>query len=305
MLEALDRVLARETATDILINGDAGMWVDYGAGLQREDSWIANASQVRDLGRELIALGGRHIDMATPCADVRLPNGVRAHVVLDSIARVGTLISLRIPRARPLTLDDFVTSSVLSPQQAAELAEAVATRQNILVTGGSGTGKTTLLGALLGEVPGSDRIITIEDIAEIQTNHAHVVGLEARQANAEGVGEITTQDLLRQALRMRADRLVLGECRGAELMVLLSALNTGHQGGGSTLHANSIGDVPIRLEALGHLAGLVPRALAAQAVTAFDVVIHLERFQGSRRLGAMGRLIRDELGLLKVTPWHE
>lgn len=304
MLTFLDSLISRPGITDIVINGENGLWFDCGSGLQREDAWVANRQQVRKLGRELIALGGRHIDIATPCADVRLPTGIRAHVVLDPISGSGTLISLRIPRALPMTIQDWCDAGSVTARQGEFLRGVIGERKNILISGGSGTGKTTLLGALLGEVPENERIVVIEDLAELRSSHPHMVHLEARQPNIEGAGEVTTQELLRQALRMRADRLILGECRGSELMVLLTALNTGHSGGGSTLHANSLEDVPTRLEALGHLAGMPPLALAAQAISAFDVLIHLERTEGSRRVQSIGVLGKDPSGHLKVKTCH-
>lgn len=304
MLTFLDSLISRPGITDIVINGGEGLWFDCGSGLQRDDAWVADRHDVRKLGRELIALGGRHIDIAVPCADVRLPTGIRAHVVLDPISGSGTLISLRIPRAQPMSTQDLLEAGSLTAVQLEFLNVAVRGRKNLLISGGSGTGKTTLLGALLGEAPENERIVVIEDLAELRSSHPHMVHLEARQPNIEGAGEVTTQELLRQALRMRADRLILGECRGSELMVLLTALNTGHSGGGSTLHANSLDDVPTRLEALGHLAGLSPLALAAQAISAFDVLIHLERNEGIRRVHSIGVLDKDPSGHLSVKICH-
>ncbi|HEX6954003.1 MAG TPA: ATPase, T2SS/T4P/T4SS family, partial [Agromyces sp.] len=181
------------------------------------------------------------------------------------------------------------------------LRRAIVERRNLLVTGAGGTGKTTLLGALLAEAPHRERIVLLEDVAELRLDHPHVVALEARQANLEGSGRIGLDVLLREALRMRPDRLVVGECRGPELRELLAALNTGHDGGAGTLHANSLDDVPVRLEALGATAGMTAEAVARQAASAFDLVVHLERVDGRRRVAQVGRLgLRD--GALEVQP---
>ncbi|WP_420893307.1 ATPase, T2SS/T4P/T4SS family [Rathayibacter iranicus] len=173
-------------------------------------------------------------------------------------------------------------------------------RWNLLITGAGGSGKTTLLGALLGAAPSSERIVTIEDVGELRPAHPHVVSLESRQPNLEGAGAVGLDRLVREALRMRPDRLVLGECRGIELRELLSALNTGHDGGAGTLHANSLEDVPARLEALGVLAGWGPEAIARQTVSAIDLVLHLERRGGRRRLAASGIFALDSAGRLRV-----
>lgn len=170
----------------------------------------------------------------------------------------------------------------------------------MLISGASGTGKTTLLGALLGEAPHTERLVVIEDLSELQITHPHVVSLEVRQPNVEGVGGIDVATLIREALRMRPDRLIVGECRGAEIAALLMALNTGHDGGAGTIHANSLADVPARLEALGALAGLSVAALTRQAASGIDTVIHLEKVGGVRRIASMGRLVISDGGRLRA-----
>jgi pilus assembly protein CpaF len=211
------------------------------------------------------------------------------HAVLPPVSTSGTLLSIRIPRAAGFPLPALAKAGMLDAEHEKVLRDAVAARRNLLVTGAGGTGKTTLLAALLGEAPQHERIVLIEDVAELSVTHPHVVSLEARQANLEGTGRIGLDALLREALRMRPDRLVVGECRGAELRELLAALNTGHDGGAGTLHANSLADVPARLEALGATAGLTPDAVARQTVSAFDLVLHLDRVGGRRRLAQVGR----------------
>ena len=299
VLGPLEPFAADGPVTDLFVNGEHGLWVDRGAGARHEPGWYADESDVRALAVRLIARGGRHVDEATPAVDVRLGSGIRVHVVLPPVSATGTLISVRVPRTVGFSLAALARAGMLDDAQLQRLGEAVAARENVLVTGAGGTGKTTLLAALLGEAPDRERIVVIEDVAELQIAHPHVVALEARQANLEGTGRVGLDALLREALRMRPDRLVVGECRGAELRELLAALNTGHDGGAGTLHANSLADVPARLEALGATAGLSPDAVARQTVSAFDLVLHLERVAGRRRLAQLGRFAQqgDRLGI--------
>lgn len=285
--------------TDLFVNGAAGLWIDRGTGPERDDSWTADDAEVRQLAIKLIARGGRHIDEATPAVDVRLGRGIRVHAVLAPISAAGTLLSIRIPRPGGFSLAALARAGMVGPDHEQALRDAVAKRRNILLTGAGGTGKTTMLAALLAEAAPRERIVVIEDVAELDIAHPHVVRLEARQPNLEGTGRIGLDLLLREALRMRPDRLVVGECRGAELRELLAALNTGHDGGAGTLHANSVDDVPARLEALGSVAGMSAEAVARQAVSAFDLVVHLERRDGSRRVAGVGRF-RLEAGRLAV-----
>ena len=285
--------------TDLFVNGADGLWVDRGSGPELEPTWRADEAEVRSLAVQLIARGGRHIDEATPAVDVRLGRGIRVHAVLPPVSTRGTLLSVRVPRAAGFPLAALARAGMVDAAQEAMLRDAVATRKNLLVTGAGGAGKTTFLAALLGEAPERERIVLIEDVAELTIDHPHVVSLEARQANLEGAGRLGLDALLREALRMRPDRLVVGECRGAELRELLAALNTGHDGGAGTLHANSLDDVPARLEALGSTAALSADAVARQTVSAFDLVLHLERVDGRRRLAQVGRF-RLEGGRLAV-----
>ena len=285
--------------TDLFVNGERGLWVDRGSGPEHEPAWSADEAEVRALAVRLIARGGRHIDEATPAVDVRLGRGIRVHAVLPPVSSDGTVISIRVPRASGFQLAALVRAGMMDASQERVLRDAIAARRNLLVTGAGGTGKTTLLAALLGEASPRERIVLIEDVAELAISHPHVVALEACQANLEGAGRLGLDVLLREALRMRPDRLVVGECRGAELRELLAALNTGHDGGAGTLHANSLADVPARLEALGSTAGLAPDAVARQTVSAFDLVLHLDRAGGRRRLAEIGRFeLRD--GRLEV-----
>jgi len=296
----LATLVAQRGVTDVFVLGDGSVWVDQGSGSTPADLPRIPEPAARDLAVRLVALGGRHVDEATPCADVRLGDGIRVHAVLPPVSTGGAVLSVRLPaEARP-GLDDLDDAGFFAAVPAARIRALVARRANLLVTGAGGSGKTTFLAALLGAAPAHERLVVLEDVAELRIAHPHVVSLEARQANLEGAGGVGLERLVREALRMRPDRLVVGECRGPELRELLAALNTGHDGGAGTLHANSLADVPARLEALGALAGMSPEAVARQAVSAFDVVLHLERAAEGRRLAAMGSLGLDPRGRLEV-----
>lgn len=295
--------------TDVFVNGSRGLWVDRGAGAIRDSLWRADEDAVRELALALIGLGGRHVDEASPCVDVRLTSGMRIHAVLPPISTAGTTLSIRIPRVVRPTLDDLEARGMFRahPGSLEWLRSLVADRVNVLVTGAAGSGKTTLLAALLAAAPASERIVTIEDVAELTIAHPHHIALEARQPNLEGAGGIGLARLVREALRMRPDRLVLGECRGDEVRELLAALNTGHDGGAGTVHASGLREVPARLEALGALAGLDDAALARQAVSAIGAVVHVGRnADGTRTLVGAGRLGLESgrLSIVEQAPWR-
>ena len=286
--------------TDVFVNGPGRLWADRGAGLVSAASPDLDEATLREFAVRLIALGGRHIDEANPCVDVRLHDGVRVHVVLPPVSTTGTLISIRLPRMVPLDLGALDAAGFFALVPLDSVLDLVRRRENLLVTGAGGSGKTTLLSALLGAAAPGDRIIAIEDVAELRPQHPQFLSLEARQANLEGAGSVGLERLVREALRMRPDRLVLGECRGGEIRELLAALNTGHDGGAGTLHANSLADVPARLEALGALAGLSPTAIARQTVSAIGTVLHLERQPEGRRLVQLGRFDLDSRDRLRM-----
>ena len=296
----LAEYLADPAITDIFVNGAGGVWVDRGDGLQRRGHPELDETAVRALAVRLVALGGRHIDEASPCVDTRLHDGIRVHAVLPPVSPSGTLLSIRVPHLRPLSLAELEAAGFFEVVPRQLVADLVARRTNLLITGAGGSGKTTLLSALLGEAAPTERIVAIEDVSELRVNHPHAVTLEARQANLEGAGGLGLARLLREALRMRPDRLVLGECRGEEIRELLGALNTGHDGGGGTLHANSLADVPARLEALGALAGLGPSAIGRQAVSAIGAVLHVERRGDVRRLAQVGTFALDDRDRLVI-----
>jgi pilus assembly protein CpaF len=300
----LTPLLVDPAVSDVLVNG-VEVWADRGAGLARADVTFASPQHVRRLAQRLASACGRRLDDASPYVDARLPDGTRLHAVLPPVATNGPYLCLRTFRRRAFSLDDLVDVGTLSMTGRDVLRCIVAARLSFLVTGGTGTGKTTLLASLLGEVPPHERIVVVEDAAELRPNHAHVVGLQGRTANVEGSGAVGLRELLRQALRMRPDRLVVGECRGAEVVDLLGALNTGHEGGAGTLHANTAADVPARLEALALLSGVPRVAVHAQIAAALHVVVHMRRIPAGRVL--------DEIVLLRpgadrtvepVSAWH-
>lgn len=281
--------------TDVFINGADGLFVDRGSGAQRVASWRLSEREVRELAVALIGIGGRHIDDLAPVVDVRWEQGVRVHAVLPPVACGGAAISIRLPSSQQPSLDDLGRRGMFPPGVADRLAGLVEERANVLVTGATGAGKTTLLASLLALVPPGERIVTIEDVAELRIQHPHHVRLEARQANLEGAGGIGLARLVREALRMRPDRLVVGECRGEEVRELLTALNTGHDGGAGTVHASGLADVPARLEALGALAGMDDRAVARQVASAIGAVVHVERGRdGLRHVTGIARPIVDD-----------
>jgi pilus assembly protein CpaF len=297
----LEPLLATPDVTDVLVNAPEEVWIDRGHGLERTDVRFAGESAVRRLAQRLIAGAGGRLDDAAPCADAVLPDGTRVHAVLPPLTR-HTTMSLRVLARRPYELDALVALGTMPAEIATLLRAAVAARLALVVTGGTGSGKTTLLGALLGSVPAGERIVLIEDAPELVVGHPHVVRLAARTANVEGAGAVGQRELVRQALRMRPDRLVVGEFRGAEMVELVVALNTGHEGSGATMHANSAADVPARFTALGALAGLPAAAVTSLVASAVDVVVHLRRGRDGRRRVAEIALLDRRADELVVSP---
>lgn len=299
----LEPLLADPDVTDVLVNAPDQVWVDRGRGLERAAVRFGDEAAVRRLAQRLATACGRRLDDASPWVDARLPGGVRLHAVLPPVASSGTCLSLRVLRRRAFTLDELVAAGAVPPDGAALLGGLVRSRSAFLVSGGTGTGKTTLLAALLSRC-GNERVVVVEDAGELAPSCPHLVRLEGRPANVEGAGAVALSDLVRQALRMRPDRLVVGEVRGAEVVDLLGALNTGHEGGCGTVHANSAPAVPARLEALGVAAGLSREALHSQLAAAVDAVVHLvrERGSGRRRVAEVAVLQRRADGLVATVP---
>ena len=307
----LEPLLAAAETTDVLVTAPDEVWIDNGNGLMRSDVRFADEAAVRRLAQRLAAAAGRRLDDAQPWVDGHLGGvgagrfGVRLHAVLPPIAAAGTCLSLRVLHAATQDLAALTASGAVASEAAALLGRIIEARLAFLVSGGTGAGKTTLLAAMLGAVAPHERIICVEDAPELAPQHPHLVRLVARAANVEGVGEVTLRDLVRQALRMRPDRLIVGEVRGAEVVDLLSALNTGHAGGAGTVHANSPAEVPARLEALGALGGLPRSALHSQMAAAVQVVVHVSRGTAGRHVQEIAVLGRDDAGLLRARPvWH-
>lgn len=295
----LEPIVATEGVTDVLVNGPNQVWFDRGQGLERSSLYFSSPAELRQLATRLALASGGRLDDAQPYADGRLlrPDGsqLRIHAVLSPPAEQGTCLSLRVLRQSHLSLVSLIQGGTMSAQIARFLQDIVAARRAFLIIGGTGSGKTTLLAALLAEVPEQERIICIEDTTELHPPHPHVINLSARHANVDNRGAISMSDLLRQALRMRPDRIVVGEIRGAEVVDLLAALNTGHEGGAGTVHANSLKEVPARMEALAALGGLDRAALHSQLGAAVDVLVHVRR-------GADGKRQVHEIGLLHGNP---
>lgn len=299
----LQPLLADPSVTDVLVSAPDRVWVDRGRGLELTAVTFEDAASVRRLAQRLAAVAERRLDDARPWVDARLPDGTRMHAVIPPVAVGSTCLSLRVVRPRAFSVGELVTAGTVPPSGDRVLRALIHARLSFLISGGTGSGKTTLLSSLLGLVGERERIVLAEDSAELRPEHPHVVRLESRSANQEGAGQVTLRDLVRQALRMRPDRLVVGEVRGAEVTELLAALNTGHEGGCGTVHANAASDVPARLEALGTAAGLDRAALHSQLAAALSVVIHLVRDrEGLRRIAEVHVLERDRAGLVVTVP---
>ncbi len=296
----LEPLLADPQVTDVLVNAGSGVWVDRGDGLTRAACEVGDEPAVRRLAVRLAGIAGRRLDDTSPYVDGLLPGGVRLHAILPPIAVEGSHISLRVPRRVAPSLVELARWGTFSTGWLRVLEALVSRRCSFVVSGGTGSGKTTLLGALLGAVDASERLVIVEDVRELAINHPHVVRLQSRPANVEGRGEIGLTSLVRQSLRMRPDRLVVGEVRGAEVREMLAALNTGHEGGCGTVHANTGADVVARFEALGALAGLAPAAVHAQLLSAVQVVVHVRRSSGRRVVDTVAVLARGAEGRPQV-----
>ena len=279
----LEHLLRQDGVTDVLVNGHEAVYVDRGSGLELTAVRFPDDGAVRRLAQRLAAGAGRRLDDASPYVDLRLADGTRFHAVLAPLARPGTTISLRVPRRRAFTLEELQAAGSVPADGARLLRLLVERRRAFLVSGGTGSGKTTLLNALLSVADPADRLVVVEDTSELRPAHPPVVALEARPANVEGAGSVDLRTLVRQALRMRPDRLVVGEVRGAEVVELMAALNTGHEGGCGTVHANSARDVPARIEGLALAAGMPLPAVHSQMAAAVEVVVHCVRDRDGRR----------------------
>lgn len=286
--------LADETVTEILVNGPGEIWVERAGELTRTSAAFTGEDSLRRYVRRLLAPHGRKVDPRSPFADAVIDEGVqfRVHVAVPPVSRRGICLSLRKPALEPWTLDRLLALGALTPATLALLRQLVLEKRNIFVCGGTGTGKTSLLGALLAEAAPNERILALEDVAELRVRHPHFLALEARPPNQEGEGALALGRLLREALRMRPDRLVIGECRGPEALELLMALNTGHRGSLGTIHANSPRDALHRLETLALLAAenLREGAVKSLVTSAVQTVVHLERGPAGRRVAAIAEV---------------
>jgi pilus assembly protein CpaF len=285
------QALARDpSVTDIFVNGPESVWLDRGEGLEKAPVAFSGEPQIRALAARLVAAGGRRLDDGSPCVDVRLDGGYRVHAVLPPISTAGTLLSIRIRRETLFSMDELRRNGMFGPLVQDVLERVIERRLSFLISGATGSGKTTLLATLLSLCHPRERLVLIEDASELNPVHPHVVSLESRHGNLEGGGAVDLGELVRQALRMRPDRLIVGECRGAEVRELLTAMNTGHTGGGGTIHANTVAAVPARLTAMGALAGMGQDAVRLQMASALDLVIHVARAKRGRQVLSVGVL---------------
>jgi pilus assembly protein CpaF len=293
----LERLLADETVTEIMVNGPFDIWIERGGRLFQSDVMFNDDSQLRRIINKMVAQVGRRIDEGSPMVDARLPDGSRVNAVIPPLSLSGPLITIRKFSRRRLTLEDMIRLGTLSPESVEFLQRCIKAQLNMIVSGGTGSGKTTLLNALSTAIPDEERIVTIEDAAELRLNQTHVLRLEARPKDLAGENEIPIRALVRNALRMRPDRIIVGEVRGPEALDMLQAMNTGHDGSLSTIHSNSPRDALSRIETMVLMAGydLPVRAIREQVSSALECIVHLERLEdGSRRVTSVTEVQRME-----------
>jgi pilus assembly protein CpaF len=278
-LGPLEQLMRDPSVTEVMVNGPARIYVERGGRIERVPLTLEGDAAVRHLIDRVVAPLGLHVDEARPWVDARLPDGSRVHAIIPPLAVNGPTLTIRRFARVPFTSDDLLRLGTLDGGLLSHLRHAVGARRNVLVSGGAGAGKTTLLGVLSGFVPNGERIITIEDAAELRLAQDHVVSLETRPPNIEGRGEVSIRDLVRNALRMRPDRIIVGEVRGAEAFDMLQAMNSGHTGSMSTIHANGAADALARLEAMVLMAGtgLPLAAVRGQIASAIHIVAHMTR----------------------------
>jgi pilus assembly protein CpaF len=293
----LERLLLDDTVTEIMVNGPHDIWVERAGRLYQVPIHFADSSHLRRIINKIVAQIGRRIDESSPMVDARLPDGSRVNAIIPPLSLSGPLVTIRKFGETRLNLDDMIRIGTLSETTVDFLSRCIRAELNILISGGTGSGKTTLLNALSTAVPEDQRIITIEDAAELKLNQRHVLRLESRPNNIEGEGEVAIRELVRNSLRMRPDRIIVGEVRGAEALDMLQAMNTGHDGSLSTVHANSTRDALARVETMVLMAGydLPLKAIRAQVASALDLIVHLERLEdGSRRVMQITEVQRME-----------
>jgi pilus assembly protein CpaF len=299
----IERLLADDTITEIMVNGPFDVWIEREGVLHRTAVRFNDESHLRRIINKMVAEVGRRIDESQPMVDARMADGSRINAVIPPLSLSGPLMTIRRFGAERLSLDDLVRLGTLTPETSDLLQRCIEARLNVLISGGTGAGKTTMLNALSAAIPDTERIVTIEDAAELKLNQRHVLSLECRPKNIEGEGEVTIRDLVRNSLRMRPDRIVVGEVRGAEALDMLQALNTGHDGSLSTLHANSARDALARVETMVMMAGydLPLRAIRQQIAAALDLILHLERMHdGTRKVVAITEVQRMESDVITL-----
>lgn len=304
----LERLLSDDSITEIMVNGPGDIWIERQGRLYETTVRFNDDSHLRRIINKMVAQVGRRVDESSPMVDARLPDGSRVNVIIPPLSLSGPLVTIRKFSKKRLTLDDMVNMGTISEEAVEFLRMCVRAELNILISGGTGTGKTTLLNALSAAIPDADRIVTIEDAAELQLHQEHVLRLEARPKNIEGEGEIAIRELVRNALRMRPDRIIVGEVRGAESLDMLQAMNTGHDGSMSTAHANSPRDALHRIETMVLMAGfdLPVRAIRQQVSAALDLIVHLDRFEdGSRRISHITEVQRMESDVITLQDLFE
>ncbi len=299
----LERLLADDSITEIMVNGPGEIWIERQGRLFETTVRFTDDHHLRRIINRIVAQIGRRIDESSPMVDARLPDGSRVNAVIPPLSLSGPLLTIRKFSRRRLSLENMIELGTLSAESVDFLERCIQARLNILVSGGTGSGKTTLLNALSSAIPDTERIVTIEDAAELQLHQRHVLRLEARPPNIEGEGAIHIRDLVRNSLRMRPDRIIVGEVRGAEALDMLQAMNTGHDGSLSTVHSNAPRDALARIETMVLMAGydLPIRAIRQQVSSALEVIIHLERLEdGSRRVTAITEVQRMESDVITL-----
>jgi pilus assembly protein CpaF len=299
----LERLLADDSVTEIMVNGPYEIWIERQGRLQATTVRFNDESHLRRIINKMVAQVGRRIDESTPMVDARLPDGSRVNAVIPPLSLSGPLVTIRKFGRKRLNLDDMVRIGTLSQETVEFLQRCIRAQLNMLISGGTGSGKTTLLNALSASIPDEERIVTIEDAAELMLNQRHVLRLESRPRDLAGENEVPIRALVRNSLRMRPDRIIVGEVRGPEALDMLQAMNTGHDGSLSTIHANSSRDALARAETMVLMAGvdLPVRAIREQVSSALDAVIHLERLEdGSRRITAITEVQRMESDVITM-----
>jgi pilus assembly protein CpaF len=304
----LERLLADDSITEIMVNGPFEVWVERQGRLYETTVRFTDESHLRRIINKIVAQIGRRIDEASPLVDARLPDGSRVNAVIPPLSLSGPIVTIRKFSKKRFDMNDLIKLSTLNTETVEFLQRCILAELNILISGGTGSGKTTLLNALSTAIPDSDRILTIEDAAELRLNQRHVLRLEARPRNIEGQGEIPIRTLVRNSLRMRPDRIIVGEVRGAEALDMLQAMNTGHDGSLSTIHANAPRDALSRIETMVLMTGydLPVRAIRGQVASALDMIVHLERLEdGSRRVTAITEVQRMESDVITLQDLFE